>query len=350
MPAIPSAPPAVTLSFAPQAIGTQHGTQEGQSLNLRPYEIVQATVVEGGMDTVELEMGRLRFRAHTRVPLRTGQRLQMQVQNTSPQVELKILNQALLENLLQRLHLFGEKLDLASRLQQLLTQSAPSASSRAQGSTNAADSLLQGLTQLAERPDGSFLAALTGLLGLDTEALLASGESDNRMANLKTLLLHLLGQEDNISQQQEGSRNLLQHLELLQLCRARLHQDGVFFMPLPFPFLERGFALMERRYGSGSEGEEQEPEGYSISLCLQLRNLGALEVRMLYEAPQLLVRILCKEQAAADYFSGLKQEFKDAVEALPVHSLTVTTGGRDPDRILMEKVLPESEHFLERTV
>jgi hypothetical protein len=350
MPAIPAAPPAVTISFAPQAVASQHGTNEGQSLNLKAHEIVQATVVQGGMDTVELELNRYRFTAHTRIPLRTGQRLQLQVQDTSPHVELKILNQALLENLFQRLHLFGEKLDLAARLQQILAEATPATTTQGQAAWNASESMLQGLSQFGRRPDGDFLAALSGLLGLDTEALLASKETSSGVANLKTLLLHLMGQQEDASRQQESSRNLLQHTELLQLCRARMHQDSVFFLPLPFPFLERGFALMERRGGTSAEGEEQEPEGYSISLCLQLRNLGALEVRMLYEAPQLLVRILCKEQGAADFFAGLKEEFKEAVQALPVHGLTVTTGGRDPDKVLMEKVLPESQHFVERTV
>ena len=350
MPAIPAAPPTVTISFAPQAVASQHGTNEGQSLHLKAHEIVQATVVQGGMDTVELELNRYRFTAHTRIPLRTGQRLQMQVQDTSPHIELKILNQSLLENLFQRLHLFGEELDLASRLRHILGEASHSSTLQGQASYNASDSLLQGLNQFAGRPDGSFLAAMSGLLGLDTEALLAS-DSDSRVANLKTLLMHLLGQQDGTSQQQETSnKNLLQHTELMQLCRARLYQDNTFFLPLPFPFLERGFALMERRKGSESEGEDREREEYSISLCLRLQNLGALEVRMLYEEPQLLVRILCQEQKAVDFFSGIKEEFKEAVEALPVHSLTVTTGGRDPDRILREKVLPESEHFVERTV
>lgn len=350
MPAIPVAPPAVTISFAPQAVATQHGTHEGQSLNLRPHEIVQATVVHGGMDTVELELNRYRFLAHTRIPLRTGQQLQMQVQGTSPNVELKILNQTLLGNLFQRLHLFGEKLDLVSRLQQILGEASYLTTSQGQVSYNAADSLLQGLNQFVEKPDGSFLATLSGILGLNTEALLASKEQDSRVANLKTLLLHLLGQQEEASQQQESNRNFLQHMELLQLCQARLHQDNVFFLPLPFPFLERGFALMERRGSSSPEGEEQEPEEYSISLCLRLQKLGALEVRLLYEEPQLLVRILCKEQEAADFFAGLKEQFKEAVQALEVRSLTVTTGGRDPDRILMEKVLPESKHVVQRTV
>jgi len=349
MPAIPAAPPAITISFAPQAVASQQGTHEGQSLNLKAHEIVQATVVQGGMDTVELELNRYRLRAQTRIPLHTGQRLQMQVQETSPHVKLKILNHSLLENLFQRLHLFGEELDLASRLRHILGEASHSSTVQGQASYNVSDSLLQALNQFAGRPDGSFLAAMSGLLGLDTEALLSS-DSESRVANLKTLLMHLLGQQDGTSQQQENSKNLLQHTELMQLCRARLHQDNTLFLPLPLPFLERGFALMERRKGSEPEGEEKEREEYSISLCLRLHNLGALEVRMLYEEPQLLVRILCQDQEAVDFFSGIKEEFKEAVEALPVHSLTVTTGGRDPDRILREKVLPESEHFVERTV
>jgi hypothetical protein len=350
MPAIPAAPPAVTISFAPQAAHTQQGMQEGQSLNLQPSEIVQATVVEGGMDTVELELGRIRLKAHTRVPLRTGQRLQMQVQNTSPQVELKILNQNLLESLFQRLHLFGEDLDLGSRLRQILGEIATSAG-RAPSSQQAAESLSQALNQFLQRPDGGILQALAGMLGLDTEALLADRDQEGRIASLKTLLLHLTGQQQENSTLQQQSGKLLQHLELMQLCQVRLHQDNAFFLPLPLPFLERGFALLERRFGKQQEeGEEQEPQGYSISLCLRLQHLGPLEIRMLYEEPQLLVRVLCRDQKAADFFSGLGEEFKEAVEALPVYSLTVTTGARDPDRILMEKVLPESEHFVERTV
>lgn len=341
--AIPAAQPSITINFVPHAPAAQHAVQEGERLNLRPYEVVRATVVEGGMDRVELELGRLRFRAWTRIPLRAGQMLHLQVQDTSSQIELRIINQELTQNLMQLLHLFGEKADFTGMIKSVLSGAQEGTAS------HGLKSLLQGLLQGPEKTDGNLLSSLGRLLGLDLEALLARSDAQNPRESLKAFLLGLLSGSGAQAGQKSAGEHLLNHLELLQLCRAKLYQEGISFLPLPFSFLEQGFALMERR-GGPKEKPEREPEVYRINLCLQLQNLGSLEVRLLYEGQGLHVRILCQDEATARFISGFEEELRETLTALPVGGFSVTSGAGDPDKLLIERVLPESERVVERKV
>lgn len=341
--AIPATPPAITMNFAPHVPSAQSGGQERQRLHLKPNQVVRATVSQGGLDRVELELGKLFFRAWTRVPLRTGQSLLLQVQDVASNIELRIINQDLARNLMQRLHLFGSRTDLVSLVQDMVQgEKGQTEHSRA------LETLFQGLIQSRGGLDGKLLSSLDRLLGLDAEARLSLSGKDAPRDSLKMFLYHLLHRPGLNQTQLNQGKHLFNYLELLQLCRAKLYQDGILFLPLPFSFLKQGFALLERRGSSGGEpDQEDEQEVYRINLFLQLQRLGNLEVQLLYEGMGIHVRFLCQDKSTAEFISGLTGELRSAVGALPLGVVSVGTGALDPDKALIERVLPECERFVD---
>ncbi len=341
--AIPATPPAITMNFAPHLPSAQSGGQDRQRLNLKPNQVVHATVAKGGLDRVELELGKFFFRAWTRVPLRTGQSLLLQVQNVASNVELRIINQDLTHNLIQRLHLFGSRTDLVSLVQDMVQGKEGQAEH-----SRALVTLLQGLIQGRGILDGNLLSGLDRLLGLDVEARLSLLSKDAQLDSLKMFLYHLLHRPGLNAARQNQGKHLFNYLELLQLCRVKLHQDGILFLPLPFSFLKQGFALLERRKSPGGEPDrEDEQKVYRINLFLQLQRLGNLEVHLLYEGIGMHVRFLCQDTSTAEYISGLTRELRNAVGALPVGGVSVGTGASEPDKALIERVLPECERFVD---
>lgn len=347
MPITPSAPPIITLNFAPPTSTTSHCKQESQSLNLRPYQIVRATVLEGGMNTVELELGRLRLNAQTQIPLKGGQKLHLLVQNTSPNIELKILNEALLENIFQRIQYIGKEFDLASFLSQIRSNDESAVSIESFFSSSNLLSLFSKLTKNQDQITGKFLSSLSRLLGLKTEALLAEGQVEENFTNLKTSLMKIVLQEDGNPTLQTKSKALIQHLELFQLCQVKLYQDNILFLPLPFSFLQQGFALLEKQSGE-SGGKEQ--ESCRVSIHLQLKTLGNLEIRLLYQDSKIFIRILCQNQEIVDIMKKAKEEFKSTVTTIKIENLTIGLGAQDPEKVLTEKIVPDSDHFFEAKV
>ncbi len=347
MPISPSAPPIITLNFAPPTSTTSHCKQESQSLNLGPYQIVRATVLEGGMNTIELELNRLRLNAQTQIPLKGGQRLQLQVQNTSPYIELKILNQDLLENIFKRIQSIGEKFDLASFLSQLRSKYESVDPNLSFSSNSNLSFLFSGLIKNQDQITGKFLSSLSRLLGLKTEALLAEGQVEENLTNLKTSLMKIVLQEDGNPTLQTKSKALIQHLELFQLCQIKLFQDNILFLPLPFSFLQQGFALLEKQSGE-SGGKEQ--ESCRVSIHLKLKTLGNLELRLLYQDSKIFIRILCQDQEIVDIMNKAKEEFKSTVTTIKIENLTIGLGAQDPEKILTEKIVPDSDHFFEAKV
>lgn len=111
--------------------------REGREQELRPEQVVRASVVEGGQEKVLLDMGHQRIWAESRVPLRTGQTLDLQVLQTVPQLQLRLLDTPLNERIGHALHLLSGKFDVLSLLTQL-SQDRPAQLPGPQGSAEPA--------------------------------------------------------------------------------------------------------------------------------------------------------------------------------------------------------------------
>ena len=343
-------PPSITVTLNPSAVSLQ-GAQETRHLDLKPYEVVRATVVEGGMHKVELEMSRQRLSAQTKVPLKAGQKLQLQVVSTFPHLELRILNQTLTRHLMRTLHLFGRNFDPASLAAALGKDGGTSLEGLPQP---ARDVFLQVSRTLASTPQGltgDDIGQLAQRLGLNLEAMLGRGDAGSAASTVKAALFSLLEHHMQDTPVREEIQRHIYQLEMLQLCRARLAEQGIRFLPLPFSFLNVGYVLQEQtdeREQGGSEGRDDERS--RITLHLQMSELGNLEVRLLAENNQLYIRVLCDGENMAGFIRNRLDELRDSMSSERSPAISVGTGAADPQKRLMELVAPDGESLFEMTV
>jgi len=205
----------------------------------------------------------------------------------------------------------------------------------------------QALAAIGQKPAGKdLLGALYHLLRTPPDRL-PEGQGQALSQQLIDSLKKIVEQENGrIEERQEDSRR---HLELWQLCRARLGDTDTSFVPLPLPFLDNGFMVAHRQ--SSPETETGAPEEIlSLSLYLDLRKLGPLQVDLLYQKEELFVRFKCVDQTVADFVSAASGELGESLGNIRVSAVAVTTGAESPDRALIQKLIPREKGILDARV
>jgi hypothetical protein len=300
------------------------------------------------MDKVILNLKQQQMEAQTKVPLKSGQKIHLQVMSTRPQVHFKIVEEAELKHLFRALPLLGrnsQSSSLPHQLQSLLNQLQT-------GLPSETRSLFAGLTQLfgtnPQNISGKDLSQLWHRLGLDFETLLAGDRSSEAVSGLKPLLYKLLC-EPAITQQREIPEKLeqvMEHLKLYQLCRSRLSQENTLFLPLPFAFLEQGYLLAEREHRQDADDEEND-QSWKFTMNVQLTALGNLQVLLLFEKQELRLRILCEDRETMQFLSESLAGMQENLAGFTLRSYSVGLGAEDPMKALVERLAPHGEHFLE---
>ncbi|MFP4159573.1 MAG: hypothetical protein ACLFQ9_07280 [Desulfobacterales bacterium] len=332
-----SAQPPPILSLAVPAEISMNREMDGNALKLAPYQIVQASVAEGGLERVVLNIKDRQLSAETRVPLKSGQKLNLQVVNTSPKIHLRIMEEAELRHLFRLLHSFSRNIKLMPVMQQMEP-----------GARQAAGEIMRLLGSDPSAIGGKDLSGLWQGLGLNLETLLAEGNRDQAQSGLKALLLAHANSFSNTGAGREEAATVLEHLVLYQLCRHRLAQENVVFLPLPFEFLEQGYLLAEKEErGEKREGGEKDDRTWKMNLHLSLSGLGSLQVILLFEDSDLWLRILCESRHIAKEVSGAVGGLKDRLTTVSLRGFSVDTGAADPAVHLLRRLAPEGDHFLE---
>lgn len=466
-------------------------SREERQQDLLLHQMIRATVEEGGQEKALLQFGERKLWVESRVPLRAGERLSLQVIETHPELKLRILDSGLLERLGRSLHLLGNRLDVA-RLAAALGQAATARPDTALNQL-AAHLGRDGATPLP----GDSLKALAGQLGLALERQLLSGLPQQARDSLKNALLDVQGQlrqrqvelrahlqplatelarfpqllaagqapgvelgnggrqvvdallmlarlqptagqaetaapaallgeglgrllapfvEDTrdalarvaqvlaelpalaanpaaeaavareldgpqrdllatllrlirrdasrlagsegpalagkfaaalekealggLRQALEKSGEALQQLELWQMCRARLAEIGVDFLPLPLAFLEQGYLVARRQGGEPDRGGEGEQGSHSLTLFLELEGLGPLQIDCLYQGGGLYLRFFCRDRQVAGFLAGGRDELARALGEETLRGAAFAAGAEEPAQALIRRLIP----------
>jgi hypothetical protein len=318
-------------------------TTEGRQYGLQAGQFVHATVAEGGGNSVLLDIDQQRFQARTEIPLQTGQQLRLLIEETSPHLRLRLVKDSLVERLSHAVHLLEEKWDSPGLLSRLA----------ATGETGH-EPLIRLLTffsgfssALDESPCGKRLRALVSKMGLTLEAELAHEKNRVEPENLKSALLsarkQLSEQETELS---ETLDRLQQKIELFQLCNLRLAKQGAVLIPLPLPFLESGYMIVE----NGGEEKTAETGPRKISLFLSLKKLGDLRIDLLHEGGGLFLRFNCGSRQMADYLAGFEGELRSMLTGLPLCGASYGCGVENLANDLMRRVLSDERDLLNTRV
>jgi hypothetical protein len=326
----------------------QRGT-ESQPLKLQPCQIVQATVAEGGLEKVVLNIKHQRLEAETQFPLRSGQNLTLRVLNTHPQVQLRIIENSELNHLFRLLH----SLDQNIRVLPLIEGIQFSSAQRFDHFSTEMQALLPALILLLrsspEKLSGKDLGQLWDQLGLNLEALLRAGKTVAAKTNFKTMLLIHATEIHKQGGTTENIENILNLLKLYQFCRYKLAQENIVFLPLPFSFLEQGYLLAEKEKHQDQE-DNYPGRFWKMTLYLKLSFLGNLKILLLFENLTLYLRILCDTKDKAEIISESLNRLQNQLSTISLDSFSVGIGAEDPLQSLIQRFAPDGDHFLKTEV
>lgn len=323
----------------------------GKSIDVSSLLQIKALVVEaseGGRFVVDI--GGNRLVASSTATLPQGQVLQLQVVATEPLIELKIVDDNTPAALTGRsLTLLDKTIDLSSLLQ-TVRQLDPSASELNPVSRGVLESFFTLQQNILDKKDGgSALKQLIDNLGLNLEHLLAKGDKNRAAQTLKAVLLELVhnfGSTDKIG---VSAGKLTSTLELFQLSQLQAGMDTQHIFPLPLPFVEQGYLVIERE-GQGSETGKKDPSEKRFSLHLTMSDLGNLRVDFLQNAEGLFIKFAADSKEKADFLAAFGDELKASVTAAPLIGLAFAGGAPDPISDLIRRLMPEGRSMLDTKV
>ncbi len=202
---------------------------------------------------------------------------------------------------------------------------------------------------LGGKDGGAALKELIGRLGLNLEHLLARGDKDGAAQTLKAALLDLAHTFAGSEKIAEGTGRLISALELFQLTQVHSGTDNNYILPLPLPFVEQGYLLIERD-GRDSESGGQDPAGKRFSLHLTMSDLGNLRIDFLRNAEGLFIRFAADSKEKAEFLAGFEDELQSSITTAPLIGLSFSGGAPDPISDLIRRLVPEGRSILDTKV
>jgi len=295
-----------------------------------PGQLLKAMVLEAKSENrFVLDISGQQLTAKSNAPLSTGQRLQLQVIQTSPQIELKIVSNTLNRFQGHSLTLLGKNIDL-SELFQTFTQQSPSPLTTLPASSRNVLENFFSLQQsnFADKDSGAVLKQLIDRLGLTLENVLARGDKATATSSLKAALLDIGALFQNAENIAEATTKLLTILEMFQLAQLNNQSDKQFIFPLPLPFIEQGYLLIE--HNSNNESEEDLRENSRFSLHLTMAELGNIQIDFLFIQETLYIRFRTDSEEKSDFVAQFGDQLKEAITDVENINLSFSADAPDP--------------------
>jgi len=286
--------------------------------------------------------------AESKAALSPGQKLQLQVIETNPQIELKIVSNKLDQFFGRSLTLLGKNIDL-SVLFQTFDQYSPAPLNSLTSTTRNVLENFFSLQQsnFSDKDSGAVLKQLIDRLGLTLENALARGDKASATNNLKASLLDIAHNFQSTENIAEATTKILTTLELFQLAQLHNQNDKQFIFPLPLPFVEQGYLIVERRDASESDGIDGNTPNSRFSLHLTMTDLGNIQIDFLSVYEKLYIRFRTDSQAKADFVAQFGDQLKDAITDISDINLSFSADAPDPLTELIRHIVPEGDSILD---
>lgn len=193
--------------------------------------------------------------------------------------------------------------------------------------------------QLPVAAGGQHLREIVDRLGINMEQLLAHGDRQQAVQTLKFALMELAQRlpatDPGVGQAEQITRTI----ELYQLLQIRLAGEALFFLPLPFSFLQQGFLLVNGDQ-SGNTGEENSGQKEkSIELHLRLHGLGNLHIAVRLGPGGVALDFMAEDAQRAKFLSDHRSEIHQWLTATDVASIRFLVGAGEPVATLLEKIV-----------
>lgn len=334
----------------PVGSATRQNRGQGQGhQTLSQGQLFKALVLENrGNNRFILDIGGNRLTARSEAALSPGQSLRLEVVTTSPEIQLKIIADTRHQLTGRSLVLLGKNLDISTLIQALQQQSPPLLQRLTPASRNILEryfSLQQG--DLGTKGGGIMLQRLIQDSGLNLEQLLAAGRKDSASRTLKSALLEVAHQFKSTESITETTSRILSTLELFQIAQVQAGNDTQFILPLPLPYVEQGFLVVERE-AEESAGSAETSRRFSLHLTMT--ELGNLRIDFLQSSEGLFLRFYADSQEKADFIANFSEELKSTLTSVELTGIIFTADAEDPINELVRKITGKSGTLLDTKV
>jgi len=314
-------------------------------------KIFNAQVLEAqGEDLFLLDISGKQLTASTRAPLAAGQSLRLQVVRSSPQIEFKIVSQPQDLFFGRSLTLLEKNIDLASLFNALNQQSSPDIATLSAPTRNILDffsTTLQQQNVLDHNDGGTVLKQFIDKLGLSLEHMLANQNKTAAAENLKAALLEILNTFRNSESLAENTEKLLNTIELFQLAQLYNTQDRQFILPLPLPFIEKGYLIVEYEERNNQEGNDHENREYNrFSLYITMSDLGNIQIDFLQTKEALYLRFRTDSEEKTRFVEQFSEQLQETLSGSQNINISFSTDAPDPIADLLKRVISEEKSMV----
>jgi len=344
--------PIAALSSSPVLGSSTSGAggQQYHSQQMLEGQTMHAFVVKAaGENKFILDIGTNRILARSdSVTLTPGQSLQLQVTATTPLLELKIISAPFQQHLGQSLTFIGQNLDVSSLIQTLQQPPNPGIETLSTASRQILESFfaLQQQKPLSGKEGGEVLRQMIDTLGLQMEAKLGRGLKDEGTTSLKSALLEVIHLFKESEKSEGTAKNLLATIESFQLSQLRLDQDKNLIIPLPFPFLDQGYLLIDQKQEQETEDHKRKKQLH-FSLHLALSGLGNIQIEFVQTDEGLWMRFNCDSQEKADFVRQFSDDLRQQLADTPIQGLSFSGTANAPGTDLVRLLAPTGKSFLD---
>jgi len=197
-----------------------------------------------------------------------------------------------------------------------------------------------------QEPSGQSLQQLVDRIGLDMEQLFAQGKREEAVQTLKFALLEVNQQLSTATKSGDQATQMLQTVELYQVLQVRLASEGNFFMPLPLPFLDQGYLLIDQAPEQNNQNQQEGEEATDYTLHLQLEGLGNLRIEIQHRSSSADIRFYGEDQQRISFMREHNEELAEWLTAVELGSAQFFTGAENPTRELLEKIIGDGSGMI----
>ncbi len=304
-------------------------------------QVLKAVVIEAGGDNrFVLDIGGTRQNVRSEAMLTPGQSLRLQVIRIEPQIELQIIANPLNRLQGRSLTLLGQNIDLAGLMEKFQQQNPPPLASLSTTSRSAlADFFSLQQNGVEGKGGGLVLKQLIDSLGLNLEQLLARNDKSGAAHTLKAALLEIAHSLTTFGDITQTTAKILSTLELFQLAQLQVASETQLLLPLPLPFIDQGYLLIEQ---DGKDGQSSDSTGSEkrFSLHLRVSALGNLQIDFLQNREGLFIRFRVENQEKVDFIATFAEDLKNAIRDIPLINVSFSADAPDPIQDLVRRIVP----------
>ncbi len=330
------------------ATGTEQNTDPGRHPFFQTGRLFQALISSRQDDgRFVLDVGKYRFLAESRQPLQIGSRLNLQVTSVAPRLKLQVVSDPLTRHIGRSIHLLSRPLNLQQALRAISQHTTDD--NRLTPETRRLFEQFSQPDQIINSKEKSGEQLKAMIMGLRRHV---GSQGNAPRKGEAALIRNSLPEAARLPHEGDSAGNrinhLLQTLDLFQLLGIKFEQEEQFFAPLPLPFLDQGYLIVDKE--KKEKNSDAAESRWTYSLHLKMKGLGSLRIEIQQLRTELEIHFYCEDREKAHFLAGLREKLRRQLDLFTLEKSRFHTGVREPVPEILQKIIRKNSGIINTTM